>query len=60
MSYDFGVAAAAAPGWRALRDAIALDDLRVLPGDDAADGWPVGACPLPGEPFDAHDGGRLE
>jgi hypothetical protein len=41
VSYDFHVATAAAPSWRALRDAIALDDLRALPGDDAADGWPA-------------------
>jgi len=48
VSYDFGVAAAAPPSWRALRDAIALEDLRVrpLPEDPANDGWPPGGLAL--------------
>jgi hypothetical protein len=41
VSYDFHVPAPSAPGWRALREAIALDDLRALPGDDAAEAWPA-------------------
>ena len=41
MSYELHVAATAAPTWPALRQAIALDDLRALPREDAAEGWPA-------------------
>jgi hypothetical protein len=41
VSYELHVAATAAPAWPALRQAIARDDLRALPRDDAADGWPA-------------------
>jgi hypothetical protein len=41
VSYDFHVTAKAPPAWPALREAIALDDLRALPGEDAANRWPA-------------------
>ena len=46
MSYEFVVAAAAPPGWRALRDAIGLDDVRARPEDPADDAWPAGGLSL--------------
>jgi hypothetical protein len=48
VSYDFVLAAAAPPSWRALRDAIALDDVRTRPDAPSSDGpWPargLGLC----------------
>ena len=46
MSYEFAVAAAAPPSWRALRDAIGLDDVRARPDDPADDAWPAGGLSL--------------
>jgi hypothetical protein len=39
VSYDLVVTAAAAPGWRALRDAIGVADLRVEPDEPGDDVW---------------------
>jgi hypothetical protein len=48
VSYDFVLAAAAPPSWRALRDAIPLDDVRTRPDEPSSDGpWPargLGLC----------------
>ena len=41
VSYDFVVAAPAAPGWRALRDAVGLDDVRLLPDAPRDEAWPA-------------------
>jgi hypothetical protein len=46
VSYDLVVAAGAAPSWRALRDALGLDDLRVLPAEPPDDAWPAGGLRL--------------
>ena len=47
VSYDFAVAAAAPPSWRALRDAIGLDDLRARgPTSRPDDAWPAGGLSL--------------
>ena len=45
MSYDL-VVAGAAPGWRALRAALATPDLAGLPEASADDGWPGGRLRL--------------
>ena len=42
MSYDLAVAAPEAPSWRALRDAVALRDLLIVPGEPAGESWPDG------------------
>jgi hypothetical protein len=51
VSYDFSLATAAPPSWRALRDAIALDDVRTRPerpsDNPSDDAWPargLGLC----------------
>jgi len=41
VSYDLLVAAPEAPGWRALRDAVGLDDVRVVPAEPRDDAWPA-------------------
>jgi len=46
VSYQLRVTAAAAPGWRALRDAIGLPDVRVVPAEPGDDGWPAGGLEL--------------
>ncbi|NUO49386.1 MAG: hypothetical protein HOV80_11075 [Polyangiaceae bacterium] len=46
MSYELAVAAPTAPSWRALRDAVALDDLRVVPREPSDDAWPDGGLHL--------------
>jgi hypothetical protein len=46
VSYALTVAAAAPPSWRALRDAIALPDLRVVGDEPATDAWPANGLGL--------------
>lgn len=46
VSYELTVAAPTAPSWRALRDGVALDDLRVVPPEPSDDGWPDGGLHL--------------
>jgi hypothetical protein len=46
VSYDLVVPAAEAPSWRALRDAVAIDDLRMLPEEPRDDAWPAGGLRL--------------
>jgi hypothetical protein len=46
VSYDLSVPMAAAPSWRALRDAVGLDDLRVLPSEPRDEAWPAGGLRL--------------
>ena len=41
MSYDLVVAAPAAPSWRALRDGVGLDDVRVVGGTPPGEDWPA-------------------
>jgi hypothetical protein len=41
VSYDFVVATPAAPSWRALRDAIDLDDVRIIPDAPRDESWPA-------------------
>jgi hypothetical protein len=40
VSYDLQISAAEAPSWRALRDAVALGDLRMFSDEPAGDDWP--------------------
>jgi len=46
VSYDLSVPMAAAPGWRALCDAIGLDDLRTRPAELSGDDWPANGLGL--------------
>jgi hypothetical protein len=46
VSYQLTVTAPAAPGWRALRDAIGLRDVRIVPDEPPDDGWPPGGLEL--------------
>jgi len=49
VSYALTVAAAAAPRWKELRDAIALPDLRIVgdePAQEENDAWPAGGLRL--------------
>jgi hypothetical protein len=46
VSYDLVVAAPTPPSWRALRDAIALDDVRTRPEHRPDDAWPAGGLGL--------------
>jgi len=46
VSYELAVLAPAPPGPRALRDALALPDVRVLPDAEPDDGWPAGGLRL--------------
>jgi hypothetical protein len=46
VSYDLSVAAAAPPSWRALRDAVGLDDLQIKPAEPSDDVWPAGGLRL--------------
>lgn len=46
MSYKLAVAAPAAPSWRALRDGIALPDLRLSPDEPVGEAWPANGLRL--------------
>jgi hypothetical protein len=46
VSYELSVAAASPPSWRALREALRLDDLRVWPDEQPGDEWPAGGLRL--------------
>src|SRR5688572_2606470 len=46
VSYELAVAATTAPSWRALRDAVALDDVRIVPREPSDDAWPQGGLQL--------------
>jgi hypothetical protein len=42
VSYDFTLAAPSPPSWRALRDEVALPDLRIRPDEPEGEAWPEG------------------
>ncbi len=46
MSYELTVAATKVPSWRGLRDAILLEDVRVVPFEPKDDAWPTGGLQL--------------
>ena len=46
MSYDLEIPAANAPSWRALRDAVAIADLRMFTDEPAGDAWPAAGLSL--------------